>query len=98
MRLKDKPFEILNISLDGSRREMESIVKGAKFPGIHTWHKKGRDNPIADLYRAYSLPTWYLIDAQGRIREKDPFGDKLVPAVERAMAAAPTGAKSVGGR
>lgn len=94
MRLKGKPFEILNISLDGSRREMESIIKSTKFPGIHTWHKKGRDNPIAELYRAHSLPTWYVIDALGRIREKDPFGDKLVPALERAMVA---GSKTSGG-
>ena len=34
-RLKNKPFEILAISLDDDRHELVSVIKGAKVPGIH---------------------------------------------------------------
>ena len=71
------------------------FVQAVKFPGIHTWNEKARDNPIAELYHAQSLPTWYLIGPDGRIREKDPFDDRLIPAVERALATSgpPTGTR-----
>jgi len=80
-----KPFVILAVSLDDSRSMLKQFVKGAEFPGIHTWHEEGADNPVSELYNAEMLPTWYVIDAQGIIRARDPFHDKLIPAVEKAL-------------
>lgn len=87
-RLKDKPFEILAISLDDSREALAQTLKAFKPPGIHTWDEAGRENPVAKRYNVIGLPRWYLIGPDGVIRARDPFGDKLVPAVEAALAAA----------
>jgi peroxiredoxin len=80
-----KPFVILAVSLDDSRSMVKQFVEGAEFPGIHTWHEKGADNPVSVLYNAEMLPTWYVIDAEGIIRARDPFHEKLIPVVEEAM-------------
>ncbi len=85
-RLKDKPFEILAISLDDQREFLVHLLKNKKFPGIHTWDDKGRENPIAEQYNVLDLPVWYLLDERGVIRARDPFEDKLVPAVNAILA------------
>lgn len=84
-RFKGKPFVILAVSLDGTKGEVASFVEQSGFPGIHTWHESGPDNPVSELYHAEFLPTWYLIDGNGTIRARDPFHDKLVPAIEAAL-------------
>ncbi len=84
-RLKGKPFEILAVSMDDESSEAKFAVETRKLPGIHTWDEKGWDNPLAKLYNIQNIPGWYLIDAKGRIRARDPFGDDLIPAVERAL-------------
>ncbi len=88
-RLKNKPFEILAISLDDDRHDLVSVIKGAKVPGIHTWESTGWDeNPVRNLYNVQNMPTWYLIDATGVIRARDPLGSELIPAVEAILAKA----------
>jgi len=84
-RFEGKPFVILAVSLDDTRSDVKAFVKGANFPGVHTWHEAGPDNPVSTLYNAEMLPTWYVIDAKGIIRARDPFHDELIPAVEKAM-------------
>ncbi len=80
-----KPFVIIAVSLDDDKRGVVDFVKESGFPGIHTWDEKGSDNPVSELYRAEFLPTWYLIDGKGIIRARDPFHDKLIPAIEAAL-------------
>jgi len=84
-RFKDKPFVILAVSLNDTKREVKEFVKQAEFPGIHTWDEKGPDNPASVLYNAEMLPTWYLVDAKGIIRARDPFHEKLIPAIESVL-------------
>ncbi len=81
-RLKDKSFEIVAISLDDERNALTHMLEHMKIPGIQTWDDKGRANPIAEQYNVLSLPTWYLIDKNGLIRARDPFGDALIPAAK----------------
>ena len=86
LRLKGKPFEILAVSLDDTREELVEVVRQKKVPGLQTWDKAGWNNPLSTLYNIQTIPTWYLIDSQGVIRGRDPFGEKLVPAVEALLA------------
>ncbi len=94
-RLKDKPFEILAVSCDDDRKALTNVVKSLNPPGIHTWHEKGPSSPVAELYNVQGYPTWYLIDAEGIIRARDPFGEELIPAVEAALRPARVGAKDM---
>ena len=85
-RLKGKPFEILAISLDDDRAPLVDMITRAKVPGLHTWDPIGWDrNPVRQLYNVESMPTWFLIDANGVIRARDPFGKELIPAIEAAL-------------
>ncbi len=81
-RLKDKPFTILAVSVDDDRDSLITTLESRKVPGIQTWDPVGwEENPIARLYNVQNIPTWYLIDAKGVIRGRDPFDKELIPAV-----------------
>lgn len=84
-RLKDKPFEIVSVSLDDAASDAKSIVTDMKFPGIHTWELIEEKHPVAEKFNVQSMPTWYLIDGLGVIRARDPQGDKLIPAIESIL-------------
>lgn len=85
LRLKDKPFEIVSVSLDDTVTDALSMVTDMKFPGIHTWKLVEELHPVAEQYNVQSMPTWYLIDGKGVIRARDPQGEKLMPAVESIL-------------
>ncbi|MCP4643098.1 MAG: hypothetical protein GY851_21810, partial [bacterium] len=48
-------------------------------------HEAGWEHSSAIQYNLQDIPTWHLIDAEGVIRARDPFGDKLIPAVKAAL-------------
>ena len=85
LRLKDKPFELVNISVDDTRGEVEGLLRAKTFPGLHIWHEKGFENPVRVLYNAQRFPTQYVIDAKGVIRARDPRPDDLMKVIEAAM-------------
>ena len=87
LRLKDKPFEILAVSLDDERAGLDYLLKQLDVPGIHTWEPIGWDeNPVRILYNVQSMPTWYLLDAKGVIRARNPDGKELAATVEAILA------------
>ena len=88
-------FEILSISCDDDRGALKSMLRNQPLPGIHTWDQKDGQNPIAKTYNVQGFPTWYLLDAEGVIRAKDPLGKELIPAIEQALRP-PTGTASEG--
>ena len=84
---KGKPFEIVAISLDDDRDALADFVKRMGAPGLQTWSDAGwDDNPACQAYNVQDLPTWFLIDREGFIHTRDPFGKKLIPAIEKALA------------
>jgi peroxiredoxin len=82
-KFADEPFEVIGVSLDDTREEAESVLKHHDFPAVHSWHEAGPEHPVGVQYNVQELPTWYLIDAGGIIRARDPFGEKL----DRTLAA-----------
>lgn len=88
-KLKGKPFEVLAISLDYTKAPLMQMLSSSDVPGIHTWDEAGIDNPVGLLYNANSLPTWYLIDAKGVIRARDPSAKDLPKLVDQILAGKP---------
>lgn len=80
-----KPLAVLAVSLDDTREEVESILKHHEYPAMHAWDPAGSENPVGVLYNVQELPTWYLIDADGVIRARDPFGDKLEKSLQEVL-------------
>ncbi len=96
-RFKDK-FEILSISADDHREAIDSLLKTIKIPGIQTWDMTDDKYPLLELYNIQGFPTWYLLDANGVIRARDPLGDGLIPAIKAALKPIkPAAAKSARG-
>ncbi len=83
-RFKDD-FVILGISADDERSALIGLVKAMEMPGVQTWDMKEGEYPVLDLFNVQGLPTWLVLDKDGIIRARDPFGKKLVPAIEAAM-------------
>ena len=88
-KFADKPFQILSVSLDDTREEVDDLLKRIEFPALHSWDEKGAENPVGALYNVQELPTWYLIDAAGVIRARDPLGDKLDQSLDLIFGAFP---------
>jgi thiol-disulfide isomerase/thioredoxin len=95
-KLDGKPFRVLAVSLDDTRSSLTMLLNALDPPGIQTWDEAGRKNPVALMYNAQVLPTWYLIDADGVIRARDPFGDKLLPAIRALLPPAGADAGQIG--
>lgn len=89
-RLSGKPFEILSVSVDDEREALMAILRSRPVPGTQTWDEKGGENPVAELYNVHRLPTWYLIDADGVIRHRDPDPANLAQIVESVLPAKPS--------
>lgn len=59
---KDKGFEVLGISIDKREADWQKACKdeGLQWPSF-------RDGEVADLFKVKSVPTIYLVDAEGTI-------------------------------
>jgi hypothetical protein len=64
-RHKDEPFAVVGINCnDGEEAYREGLEKHG-LTWINAYHE-GR-NPVAELYQVRGFPTYYLLDAEGRV-------------------------------
>jgi hypothetical protein len=65
-KFHDRGFEIIGIDLGDTREKMTTFTEGRKMRWAETMEvDKG---PIQTLYRITGFPTYYLLDAEGKIR------------------------------
>ncbi|MCS7239663.1 MAG: thioredoxin-like domain-containing protein [Candidatus Bipolaricaulota bacterium] len=74
-------FEIVGISLDESREDLERILKDYGISWLVAFEGKRWDNALANLYRVSQIPTTYLLDKAGTIRFRNMEGEELRKAV-----------------
>lgn len=69
--LHDKGFEVVGISLDLDRSQLDAVTqeKGMVWPQY--FDGKGWGNDIATKYGIHSIPTMWLLDKNGRIADTD---------------------------
>lgn len=82
---RDQGFEIVGVSLDTSERDLRAVLadRGVTWPiafSGKTW-----DNPLAQVYRVYQIPTTYLLDRDGIIRYRDLSGAELARRVAELL-------------
>ncbi len=77
----DKGFEILGISLDRSRRDLDRYLADNGITWPQYFDGKYWQNEIAQRYGIQSIPSTFLIDRKGKIRYRSLRG----PALERAV-------------
>lgn len=85
-RLHEKGFEIVGISLDQDKGAMEEALKKHEMTWSQYFDGAGWDNKISKSYGINSIPTAWLIDKKGMLRETGLRGEELGAGVEKLLA------------
>jgi len=73
----DKGLEILSISLDSNADDWRRAVTQDKMEWLQANDDKGWNSPSTATYNVEAIPSLYLIDKKGVIREINLFGWRL---------------------
>jgi peroxiredoxin len=85
-RFADRGFEIVGISLDENLAALRSFLEREKLPWIIGFSGSGWDDPAARVYGVDAIPSTWLIDRHGVLREAGLRGEALRDAVARLVA------------
>ena len=85
-KYKDKGFEIVGISLDKSRGDLDRYLSANNIQWPQYFDGKYWQNEIAVKYGVQSIPATFLIDKKGKIRYKSLRGNQLEVAVKELLA------------
>ena len=88
-KYKDQGLEIVGISLDRTRADVESFVKAKKLTWIHTYSGSGGD-PTAAKYGVTGIPSMWLVGRDGKVITNQARGrlDTLIPEALKAASTA----------
>ncbi|MFN3346289.1 MAG: TlpA family protein disulfide reductase [Candidatus Bipolaricaulaceae bacterium] len=78
-------FEIVGVSLDESEEDLRRVLTTYHITWPNAFFGSRWDNPVANLYRVYQIPTTYLLDKRGVIRFRDVHGQELRAAVQALL-------------
>ncbi len=81
-RLKGKPFELVSISVDETKKVLTDFLAIVSMPWTHWW--ESQDGHVFDGWVG-GLPTIYVLDTQGVIRYRDLRGEELEKAVNTLL-------------
>jgi thiol-disulfide isomerase/thioredoxin len=84
-KLNPKGFEIVGISSDDDLDELKQFVGRNKMPWAQYFEATGRGNRFAVEYEISGIPTMWLVDKKGNLREINARGD-LEKRVEKLLA------------
>ncbi len=79
-------FEIIGVSLDQDQAKLDSFTKAKNMAWQEYFDGQGWGNKLAVKYGVESIPANYLLDADGKIIDKDLRGEALEAAVTKALA------------
>ena len=83
--LENEPFALLGVNSDGDAAKVKEIMAREGL----TWRNAvdgDTQGPWATAWNVHGWPTLFLIDKDGVIRERDPRGDRMLPAVQEVLA------------
>ena len=76
-------LQIVGISYDESKSKWKKSIERFEVPWLHIW-----DNDDQDLYKKYSIeviPTYYLINRQGRIVAANMLSSDLEKIIDEQL-------------
>ena len=79
-------FEIVGVSLDRSRAEMDAFLKAQGITWPQSFDGKAWENAVARQYGVASIPTTLLLDREGRVAKVGIRGPLLEQAVAEVLA------------
>jgi len=84
-KLHDKGFEIVGISFDREKSELESFIKEKKMPWPQYFPAKPEENEFGTKFGISSIPTMWLVDKKGNLADMNGR-DGLQAKVEKMLA------------
>jgi len=84
-KLHPKGFEIIGISFDKSKSDLQSFIAKEKMPWQQYFDGLFWDNKIGKKYGIQGIPTMWLVDKKGNLREMEARGH-LAERVEKLLA------------
>ena len=81
----DKGFEIIGISLDQEKGDLESFIKDQEMPWPQHFDGKGWGNEIAAKFGIQSIPATFLLGKDGKIAATDLRGAALGKAIKAQL-------------
>jgi thiol-disulfide isomerase/thioredoxin len=85
-KLHDKGFEIVGISLDQNKEDMDGALKKQNMTWPQYFDGGGWQNKIANTFGVQAIPAAFLFDKKGMLRETGLRGEALGEAVEKLLA------------
>lgn len=81
-----KGLNIISVSLDDDATKWKDAIAKDKLTWTQISNLKGFEDPIAAQYGITQIPTTYLLDANGKIVDKDLRGDELKAKINELLA------------
>jgi thiol-disulfide isomerase/thioredoxin len=77
-------FEVVGISLDRDREELEKYVKEQEVPWINLFDDEaGGAHPMATKYGVRAIPTPLLVDKEGKVISTQARGEQLAALLDK---------------
>jgi peroxiredoxin len=87
-KLRDRGFEIVGISMDDKKEDLTTFVAEQKLPWPQYFDTTGFDNKFAKQFGIEQIPTMWLLDKAGKLRDIDAT-EQLEQKVEKLLAETP---------
>jgi len=84
-KLHDRGFEIVGISMDDKKEDVVKFVADEKLPWPQYFEPSGWDNKFGKQYGIEQIPTMWLLDKGGKLRDLDAT-EQLQQKVEKLLA------------
>lgn len=84
--LHEQGFDVVGISLDQEKTELDAFVEKYKMPWPQYFDGKGWENDIAQAHGIRSIPATFLLGKDGKIIASNLRGPQLEEAVKKALA------------
>lgn len=78
-------FEVLGVNLDNDTDAAKSVVSKARTPWEHLTDEGGLDGPLALEMGVINLPLMMLVDAQGRVVNRNLHAGELETELQRVV-------------
>ncbi len=82
---RDQGFRVIGISLDQDKGAMENFMKKYEMTWPQYFDGMVWNSPMVGKYAIIGIPTTFLIDKKGVLREISPEGPKLADAVKKLL-------------
>ena len=83
---KSKGLEIISVSIDNKRNSWLNAIKEDNLPWLQVSDLKGQENDVARLYGIKGVPSFFLIDRDGKIIANNSNNDLLGESLNKKLA------------